>query len=73
MVTSSAMTKRQKGKGSKRLRQWHRTRSTGRAAAQVLRQLPAVDSGADPIADCPPPVPNHLGAGKRVRGVEHLS
>lgn len=67
------MTKRQKGKGGKRLRSWHRTSSTGRAARRVLDQLPAVDSGADPVADCPPPAPNQMGAGKRMRGVEHLS
>lgn len=58
------MTKRQHGKGKKRLRGWHRGRNVGRAAAR--RPLPDVGSGADPTAGVP--IVGNLGAGKRSLG-----
>lgn len=61
MPTLLGVTRRQHGKGNKRLRGWHRGGALGRKAAR-RKPLPDVGSGADPTSGAP--VVGNLGAGK---------
>jgi hypothetical protein len=49
--------RRQKGKGSKRLKSWHRGRGEARRWRTVARRLPELGTGADPTAGEPVPYP----------------
>lgn len=53
--------KRQKGKGNKRKKSWHRGRGESRRFAKTMRQLPDVGSGADPTTGAPIPLRKDSG------------
>jgi hypothetical protein len=58
---------RQKGKGKKRRKSWHRGHGEAQRWNAVERQLPDVGSGAHPADATPPEVANRR-PGKRHRG-----
>jgi hypothetical protein len=58
--------RRQKGKGTKRPKSWHRGRPEARRWTHT--QLPALDTGADPTTGGPTPLHHQRGPGKGYRG-----
>lgn len=55
------MNRRQKGKGSKRRKRWHRGRGEARLFDRALTELPDVASGADPTTGEPIPLRRDSG------------
>jgi hypothetical protein len=55
------MGKRQKGKGSKRKKGWHRGRVEADLFEELMARLPDVNSGADPTEGAPVPLRRDSG------------
>lgn len=55
------MTRRQKGKGSKRRKSWHRGPTEARRLAKALQRLPDLHTGADPTQAAPTPLRRDSG------------